>query len=332
MPNEPQQDQLRGQIKLRAYPTVEMGDIVWAYMGPREKMPPPPKFELTQVPPTHRHVSKTWQESNWFQGLEGGLDTSHIGFLHHGLAHRVHNKLAANDPLSFRLRAQAPSIEIDVTDYGYRYAGVRSLGDQGNYVRGYHFIMPWTAIRPTQATTKVVDGERHTVWKTTIGGHFWVPMDDYNCMVWNFDYSFGNEPLDDEDRDDNSAGPKHVDEANNFRKKRNMDNNWMIDREVQRTKTYTGIQGINTQDHAVQESMGPIMDRTVEHLGPADKAIVAARRLLLKAADTVGAGGNPPGIDESYYLLRGIEKLVGPGRPWRDELLPLMYQTSIAAE
>jgi phthalate 4,5-dioxygenase oxygenase subunit len=332
MPNEPEEFQFKDKVKLTAYPTVEMGDIVWAYMGPADRMPPPPAFELTKVPPSHRLVSKTWEECNWLQALEGGLDTSHIGFLHHGLAHRAFGTLKSDDPVSFRLRSQAPLIELDLTDYGYRYAGIRPLGEQGNYVRGYHFVMPWTQIRPTQATTKQSPtGERIPVWKTTVGGHFWVPMDDHNCMVWNWDYSFGEE-LDEDDRNDNSAGPKHVDAENNFRKRRNIDNNWMLSREMQRDKTYTGIQGINTQDHAAQESMGPIMDRTIEHLGQTDRAIVVLRRLLIEAANKVTEGGNPIGTGDSYYKVRGMEKMIEPGRDWRDELLPLMYQTPVAAE
>jgi phenylpropionate dioxygenase-like ring-hydroxylating dioxygenase large terminal subunit len=332
MPNEPPQFRFEDKVRVKAYPTIELGGIVFAYMGPAEHRPPLPKFEFTRVPETHRMVTKTWQECNWLQALEGGVDTSHIGFLHHGLAMKVHEKLSKDDPLSFRLRAQAPRIELDVTDYGYRYAGVRDLGPDGNYVRGYHFVMPWTQIRPTQATWRVNEaGERKPVWRTTIGGHFWVPMDDGNCMVWNIDHSFGNEPLDVDDRDDNSAGPKHVMEDQNFRKRRNVDNDWMIDREVQRNKSFTGIQGINTQDHAVQESMGRIADRTLEHLGQTDYAIATLRRQLLNAVKAIEEGRDPAGTGESYYQLRGMEKLVSPSKDWREDLLPLMYPVKVPA-
>ena len=332
MPNEPAQFQFKDKVRLRAYPTVELGEIIFAYMGPPEKKPPVPKFESTQRPHSHIAITKTWQECNWLQALEGGLDTSHIGFLHHGLAAKVNANLAQNDPLSFRLRAQAPKIELDETDYGYRYAGVRDLGEDGNYVRGYHFVMPWTQIRPTQATWRISpEGERTPVWKSMIGSHFWVPMDDHNCMVWNLDYSFGDEPLDKAGRADSSAGPEHVDEHLNFRKKRNIDNDWLIDREVQRTKSYTGIAGVNTQDHAVQESMGPVADRTREHLGQTDQAIAALRRALSSAVELVEQGDDPPGLSESYYQLRGMEKLVPVGKSWRDELLPLMYPEKVPA-
>ena len=225
-----------------------------------------------------------------------------------------------------QLRAQAPELEVDTTDYGFRYAGIRRLGEQGDYVRGYHFVMPWTQIRPTQAQGSGGAEGRKVEWKSTVGGHFWVPMDDENCMVWNWDYSFGEQPLSAEDRYDSSAGPENVYEDQGFRKKRNKDNDWLIDREVQKHKTYTGIRGVNTQDHAIQESMGPIADRTTEHLGSVDRAIIVARRLLLQAVKSVQAGADPPGVAPSYYRLRGIEKLIPQGADWRAELLPQMYQ------
>lgn len=332
-PNEPPQFQFKEQVKITAYPTVEVGDIIWAYMGPRDKMPAPPHFEMTQVPPAYRNVSKTLEECNWLQALEGGVDTSHLGFLHHGLARRAFGKLKDDDATNLRLRSPQPLIELDTTEYGYRYAGIRPLGDEGNYVRGYHFVMPWTQIRPTQAKTRTSPtGERVTKWRSTIGGHFWVPRDNHTCMVWNWDYSFGDDPLDAEERNDNSAGHAHVLFEEEFRKRRNIDNNWMIDREAQRHKSYSGIQGVNTQDHAVQESMGPIADRTKENLGQTDLAIVTLRRLLFAAADAVAAGKDPVGTTEAYYPLRGMEKIVPPGRTWRDELLPLMARPAEAAE
>jgi len=79
---------------------------------------------------------------------------------------------------------------------------------------------------------------------------------------------------------------------------------------VQRTESYTGIDGINQQDRALQETMGRIVDRSKEHLGPADKAIIAMRRLLLQAVKTVQAGGAPPAVDPSYYTIRAIERII----------------------
>ena len=95
-----------------------------------------------------------------------------------------------------------------------------------------------------------------------------------------------------------------------FRSLRNRSNDWGIDRAMQKTETYTGIPGINQQDRAVQESMGYIVDRSRENLGPADKAVVATRKLLLEAMETVERGGDPPGVSSSYYEARAAELVV----------------------
>ena len=96
---------------------------------------------------------------------------------------------------------------------------------------------------------------------------------------------------------------------------------------MQKQRNLPGIEGINTQDRAVQESMGPIVDRSEEYLGPADKAIIAMRRLLLQAVRTVETGGTHPRADNSYYGLRAVERIVGDGVDWRQEMLPAMYPT-----
>ena len=82
-----------------------------------------------------------------------------------------------------------------------------------------------------------------------------------------------------------------------FRTVGNRDNDWLIDREAQKTDTFTGIEGINAQDVAIQESIGAILDRTKYNLSRSDMAIVAARRMFLQAARTVADGGDPPAVD-----------------------------------
>jgi hypothetical protein len=72
-------------------------------------------------------------------------------------------------------------------------------------------------------------------------------------------------------------------------------NNDGLDCQVQKTESYSGIDGINQQDRALPESMGPIVDRSREMLGPADKAIIQARKLLRKAVKAVEAGRPPAG-------------------------------------
>ena len=315
MPNEPTETNFKDKIHLKSYPTVEIGDVIWAYMGPTDKMPALPKFEWTQVPKSHRVVTKTWEECNWLQTLEGGVDTAHLGFLHYGRPPAE----AAND---LRRTAPAPKLEVELTDYGFVYAGIRPLGEAGNHTRVYQCIMPFHKYNaPPSGKT---GDERGEVKKMTMGGHAWAPMDDENTMVFNIGYSVGKEPL---------TGPvlggtglETVDIEAGFRKRHNKDSDWDIDRQAQKTKSYTGIEGIAAQDHAIQESMGPIVDRSEEHLGTTDKPIVAVRLMLLRAVRTVQAGGDPPGVGASYYRVRPVEKILPKGVRWQDALKDEIFQ------
>jgi phthalate 4,5-dioxygenase oxygenase subunit len=188
--------------------------------------------------------------------------------------------------------------------------------------------MPFTQLRPASLFGPgLPDAPRDSG-----PGHFWVPMDDHTCMVWNFMYSLGEAGISDDERREygNGNGPDHVDQST-FRAIRNARTNWGIDREVQKSETYSGIEGVNTQDRAVQESMGPIVDRSEEYLGPADKAIIAMRRLLLQAVKTVEAGADPPAVDTSYYTLRAIERIIPDDVQWRDAMLPQMYPAASPA-
>ncbi len=298
-----------------------MGGVIWAYMGPRDKMPAPPAFEWTQVPETHRHVSKVWEECNWLQALEGGIDTSHAPILHRTITpNTTRPGIPVQGPF---VRGRAPLLEVDVTDYGYRYVGIRPLDEDKTYVRSYHFVMPFTQIRPQQLGRAMGGGDR-----TNIAGHIWVPIDDENCMVWNWMYSFGEEGLE-------RRRPDGARQRQRPRLCRAVGRIPLVPQQDQqlddrprrsrRHETFTGIDGINTQDRAVQEGMGPIVDRSKEHLGPADRAIIATRRLLLDAVKTVQAGGNPPGVDTSYYSARAIEKIFPRQETWRQTVLPEMY-------
>lgn len=300
------------KVHITAYPAVEVGGVVWVYMGPADKKPPLPNYAWTQVPANQRFASKVVEECNWLQALEGGIDTSHFTILHRALKKNpVHSGIAIDNP---GILGGAPDLEVDIKDYGYAYFGVRPLGKDEVYVRGYHFIMPFTQLRPPGP------GKEQT------NGHYWVPIDDENCMVWNFYHSHDGKPL---PKDvDGGAGNElgvDVDVEKGFRSKVNRANNWMIDRGVQRTDTYSGIKGINAQDRAVQESMGRIVDRSREHLGPADRAIIATRKLLLEAVDVVEKGGDPSGTRPSYYEVLAAEATLPKSKDWRRELLPRMY-------
>jgi phenylpropionate dioxygenase-like ring-hydroxylating dioxygenase large terminal subunit len=307
MMNEPEdvRASFMGKVHLTSYPTMELGGVIWAYLGDGE-VPPAPRFAWAQLPDTHRSVSRTWQESNWLQALEGGIDPAHGGILHRRISLNSRASGVALD--SVIARGGEARIEVIPTSYGYRYFGVRPLPDRAFNVRAYHWILPFTQIRPERLGTD------------QNSGHMWVPMDDENCMVFNWRCSL-EEALKPTEyvqhRDDD--GPDNIDASNNFRKRRNLDNSWMIDRQVQKSGNFTGITGINTQDHAVQESMGPIVDRSKERLGPADRAIVAIRQILLDSTAALKNGETPPGVAGTYYDLFAYEQVFSSERgDWRE--------------
>jgi phthalate 4,5-dioxygenase len=311
MPTEAPTSKFKSKIHLRAYPTVERGDVVWAYLGAGEP-PAPPDFEWARVAPTHRMVTKIWQECNWLQALEGGIDSIHATLMHRAL---VPNTPRAGTR-GFIVSATPSREDVYLTDYGFYYGSVRRLSPQEQYVRVHHFVMPFHTFFPYQT------GHPGTVERSWGSGHMFVPMDDENCMVYNLVYSFGDDVLTQSERErlerQRGRGPGEV--TADYRKVRNITNDWMIDRQVQKTETFTGIDGINTQDHAIQESMGPIVDRTQEHLGSTDKAVIAARRVLLDAIKTQQQGGEPPGLGPSYYTIRPVERFLLPSARWQDAL------------
>jgi phthalate 4,5-dioxygenase len=310
MPSEPSDSLFKTKVKIGAYPTWEAAGIIWAYLGPVDSTPELPDYELVRAPATHRHVTKTFEAVNWLQALEGGLDTAHSSFAHN---------MNIKDKSYVRNADTAPRLEVEKTDYGFRYAGIRSVrGDQ--YVRVYHYLMPAQQCRGGVTADK--GGFRNP---PLIHGHIWVPIDDTQTYVYNWLYSYdpaipvteevavGYESHAGRGPDDYIAGT--------FRLKRNPANDYFIDRQIQKTQTYTGIEGINTQDFAVQEGMGPIVDRSLEHLGTTDRAIIMARQLLLEATHSVEAGNPPRGTDPAAYrTVRAVDKLVPASEPWREAL------------
>lgn len=318
LPSEPPDSPLKARIGIRAYPTWEKGGLIWAYMGPRGQLPPYPDYEWLRAPDTHFKISKTYEACNWLQTLEGGIDTSHSSFAHN-------NDLG--DTSLLRSRDTHPILDVDVTDYGFCYYGVRNISETEKYVRAYQYIMPFMQLRGGFISH---NGRRYDT--PVVNGHLWVPMDDTSTCVYNFAYSVDPKaPLTPEEweRKESRAGRGAEDFIpGSYWLIRNPSNDYLIDREVQRTKTFTGIQGVNTQDFALQEGMGPICDRTLEHLGTSDKAILQARRLLLAATDLAAEDRDPLALDpESYRNVRAADEIIPSDEPWRDAMQSLLVAT-----
>jgi phthalate 4,5-dioxygenase oxygenase subunit len=241
--NESGDTDFSNKVKNVAYPVTEVGGLVWAYLGPPEKRPALPLFAWTQVANDQRHVNKTFEECNWLQAMEGGLDTSHAPIMHRRLVDDT--DLPGVSPSSPFVRGKAPRLEVDFTDYGYAYYGVRELEDNNIHVRGYHFVMPFTQIRQEPFSGKDI-----------VAGHMWVPLDDNHCMVYNWEYSPSGTGMEDQKLVARILGTGPGDQTSDFKKVRSFENDYMIDREAQKKWTFTGIYGVNTQDHAVQEVWG----------------------------------------------------------------------------
>jgi hypothetical protein len=179
--------------------------------------------------------------------------------------------------------------------------------------------MPWNQLRGYSVDTE----------KPAVHGHIWVPVDDYTTMVYNWTYTYGEKPLSDEEKRLAGSGNEFGADIDlhTFRSHRNRENRYKIDREMQRTQNFSGIVGTNTQDRAVQESMGAIPDRSLERLGTTDRAIITSRQMLLQAVKTVAAGGDPPGVAPTYYKLRALEHVLPPGANWFEAMQPRLFQT-----
>src|SRR3954452_21761881 len=174
VPSEPVESGYCKRIKLKSYPLVERGGVLWAYMGDPEKKPALPEFEFALVAPEHRFVAKRLQECNWLQAMEGGIDSSHVSWLHRGNLN--------SDPLfkgargnQYNLNDAKPVFEV-VEQPGGLFIGARRNAENGHY---YWRITPW--VMPS--FTMIAPRGNHTVH-----GHFWIPIDDDNCWAWSFDY------------------------------------------------------------------------------------------------------------------------------------------------
>jgi phthalate 4,5-dioxygenase len=306
MPTEASNGSYKSKIRLTAYSTIELGGVVWAYLGPGSP-PALPKFEWTQLPPERLQVSRVWQECNWLQGVEGGIDSIHASLLHTVISDNTKR------PGLRGLWTKPPVLrdEVVLTSYGHCYASLRPVDDSRIWAKVYHYIVPFSTLFPFE----LPDGEHYQPF---INGNLWVPMDDENTMVFSWFGRYGDERFTDQERARieafNGRGPNEI--GADFRKRRNVDVDWKIDRRAQKMETFSGIDGINTQDHAVQESMGPIVDRSKEHLGSTDAAVIATRRLLLRLLKD--SENLPPGILPTYYRLRATELMIKIGSRWTD--------------
>ena len=307
VPSEPAENGFCRKIKLTSYPLVERGGILWTYMGDPAKQPPLPEFEILLVPPDQRFVSKRLQECNWLQALEGGIDSSHVSFLHSGgLKHDPLFKGAKGN--EYNLKDSKPVFEV-VESEGGLFIGARRNAENGNY---YWRITPW--VMPN--FTMIAPRGGHSVH-----GHWWVPIDDENCWTWSFDYHPIRKLRPDEVeamKDGKGVHVRYV--PGTYRPLANKDNDYLMDRAAQKSGLmYSGIDGIAMQDASLQESMGPVVDRTKENLVSTDNGIIMARMRLMRAAKAFADKGTiPPGVDPQHQRVRSAAVVLPPDKAYAE--------------
>ena len=318
IPNEPNSERLREKICARSYLCREKNGIIWTYMG-TDSPPPLPEIGWARVPTEQKTNLKYLRECNWAQAMEGDFDSSHLALLHlafdPSLQETRHERKWGTDYYR-NLTRMAKTTKLDVVDtpVGVVYGARRETEEAREYWRVTQFQLPFYTSVPAYLGLNRLK--------------IWVPMDDEHTMVWEANWNM-HETLSTEQRRGwkNRVGPSGFQpETSGWygrgRFAANRDNDYLQDRERQRKVNFTGMENVTpVQDGAMQESMGPIVDRSGEHLAASDAAIIRMRKCLLKAARALESHQEPPpgAFEPELYFAHGDQMLLDPGTDWRTE-------------
>jgi phthalate 4,5-dioxygenase len=290
----------RPKVKTTAYKSAEANGMFWVYMGDREVPPPLPIF-------AHHDLDSvfTLRECNWLQGLEGDIDTSHVGFLHMGAMET--EDLPLGHPSRIRMIDRAPEFDVAQMPWGLMSGAYRDCGQEGRFWGLSNFLFPFWTITAN-------DNPLGPPWFARA----WVPVDDTHVMVItmldkNLPFPAGlynkqGEVIAGTGFSWGTPVPNSTDWLGRWRVAETVANDHMMRRELQYASTLVGVDGIVPQDQAITESQGAIQDRSLEHLVPSDAMIVRTRRLIQSTAEQwVEQAIVPPGVDnpQDYYGARG---------------------------
>jgi phthalate 4,5-dioxygenase len=307
MPNEPEESTFKHKVRARAYPCREVNGVIWTYPGPHEVPPPLPAFEINTLPPEYVYPPLMMlEECNWVQALEGDIDSSHIDFVH--AKRRTDSKQRG----TFH-RDKRPRLEVLPTDYGTCYSARRRSDTERLYWhRITQFILPFFSM--------IAASDPHIV-----SARAWVPLDDYHNLQFVIRGRL-DRPVTEEEkrqvRDPFAAWGGYVESTGEprtrFYTKANLHNDYLVDHELQKELTL-GIPFLgNLQDRAMTETMGPIYDRTQEHLGTTDAMVIQVRRQLINAATMLRDQGTVPlNVDNpNLCRVRPASILLPEGESW----------------
>lgn len=298
-PGEPAGSRMCERVRQRSYPVVERAGVVFAWLGAEGSVPPPfPAFDCFVAPASHSFAFKGLWHANWLQAFEVGIDPAHPSFLHRffddgppGDAYgRQFRGASAGEvdgerwPMTRIMREFVqPDIGFEPMPWGLQLTTRRPMTDRLTHVRVTQAVFPHTFVIPLSETITITQVH--------------VPVDDTRTYWYAFFTSFAA-PLDHAEM--RRQRLRHV-SLPDYVPIRGRHDDWGFDAEEQRSRTFLGMgeDDINVHDQWAVESMGAIQDRTREHLGTTDKVIIANRRMLVKAIETVQAGGTAPGTADA---------------------------------
>jgi phenylpropionate dioxygenase-like ring-hydroxylating dioxygenase large terminal subunit len=321
MPSEPAESNFKSKVRVKAYPCHEVNKMIWLYMGPREVPPPFPKFEITTLPDEQVIEPRIMmEEANWFQNLEGDIDSVHIDYLHSRLRY---DSIASNNIGGVFVHERSASLEVIPTDYGAFYSAKRRWDEDGNiWHRITQYIFP--------AHSMIAASNPGMV---TLRSH--VPLDDHYSMMISQTANLERPVTDEENANARntyeSVGgyvPQTSDPRTRYATVANKHNDYFLDRELEKTQLFIGVKSAgNLQDRAMTELMTnedgiePIYDRSKEHLASTDQMVIMARRMLIKAAKALRDEGAVPGNVDNPALdaVRSTSIILPPGADWIKE-------------
>jgi phenylpropionate dioxygenase-like ring-hydroxylating dioxygenase large terminal subunit len=291
-------DEFAAQIERNRYQVREGGGLVWAFLG-QDEPPDLPPLPFLKVPDESRWWCRMTVDCNWLQGFEGALDSVHLNWLHQGWQKDEQDSSASPYP---RL---TPDYEIERTGYGLRTAAVRKASEEQTHFRVAEFIAPFYAF----------SASRQPVIPSDCSVFISVPVDDTTHMLF---FGFWDEigPL----TDISGFFPDELDHDNLISEEFLPHNCWGQDREAMAQGHFSGFtSSVLHEDVGVQNSMGPIVERSEENLCSTDLAIVRTREFLL---DTIAdfEAGRP--VDGEMAAYRDVGNLpfscsAPAGSDWR---------------
>jgi phthalate 4,5-dioxygenase oxygenase subunit len=315
VPTQPDRaEEFAAKVRVNRYETHEGGGIVWVWLGKAEA-PAFPELPFTAVPDSRVWMTVTRANCNWLQGVEATLDSSHVGTLHEAYITRLkedrEKDKSKGERTTHALDNLAPRYETEWTDYGMDAIALRPLPDGGAYMRTTRWIMPFISLTPfgepdvpaVVFITSPIDDTRHNLFYGA-----WSRTRDLDmAKVPDFmSFAIGTLPYDPHD-----FGRFTGDRDHNFGQ----------DRQAMKAGHFSGMVGnLLQEDMVTQASMGPIVDRTLDHLSAGDVAIIHGRRILLEALEDMAEGRTPRGAATSLDLRHVVPQnvVIPPGRTRSD--------------